>query len=405
MATARIAMAFAAAASFLGLAACNDAIAPFEQQICLLAPESRLDLPCSDEPLRIAEDPGFVALAGGQYHTCGLTASGEAHCWGWTLGEWHEIRTTPSRVPGDHRFATLTAGAAHTCALTADGTAYCWGANHSGELGTGTDAAGRTVASGTPARVATDISFIAITAGTSHTCGVAVDGTVHCWGMDWYGEIGRGRWEMERVPTPSAVVGGHLFGATEAGQRATCALDREGRAFCWGFGQIGQLGTLATSVCHDIFISARCSPWPIPVATARRFVSLTSGGTHLCALTANGEAFCWGDVGQGQLGPGDGHGYTPIAIPELRFASVEAGGATTCGITTAGETLCWGLNHFGQLGTRRRVYSTPRPEPVAGGHRFTYLAGGFSHFCGIAGSGATYCWGSNERAQLGTGTW
>src|SRR5262249_52066144 len=80
----------------------------------------------------------------------------------------------------------LTAGERHSCALRSDGTAWCWGRNRSGELGDGTTE-DRTA----PVQVAAGATrFSAIAAGIDHTCAVAQDGTVWCWGSNASGQRG-----------------------------------------------------------------------------------------------------------------------------------------------------------------------------------------------------------------------
>ena len=76
----------------------------------------------------------FASIVAGGFHTCGLTASGVAYCWGENIGG--EIgdgtfvaRNVPTPVHGDLRFSSLSAGYARTCGMALDGFAYCWGAN------------------------------------------------------------------------------------------------------------------------------------------------------------------------------------------------------------------------------------------------------------------------------------
>jgi alpha-tubulin suppressor-like RCC1 family protein len=393
------------------LPACENPIEQIGGSICLLDPTMPIELPCSPEPRRVVDDVGFVAIAAGQDHTCALTADGRPYCWGRMLYEPVDFRTgagistRPVPLSGDQRFIGIAAGESHTCALTEAGEAWCWVANHSGQLGISARAGELPPFSLTPARVAGEVVFTTLGPGRQHSCAIAAGGAAYCWGMDWYGEVGRGFWRMEVQPTPFPVVGHHEFTAIGSGQRFTCALRVDGEAWCWGHGHIGELGTRQTAVCADPFMNTRCSPSPVRVAISHRFVGIATGATHTCAITAEGRTFCWGDTGQGQLGPGAGDGFTPVEVAGHAFAAIHAGGSTSCGTTAGGETLCWGGNWQGQLGTGSLEYADPTPTRIAGGHRFTALSVGFTHACGIADSGATYCWGSNERGQLGAGVW
>ena len=61
-------------------------------------------------------------LSAGWWHTCGLTSTGSATCWGWN--DYGQVSPTPSGP-----FVALSAGYYHTCGLTSTGSATCWGAN------------------------------------------------------------------------------------------------------------------------------------------------------------------------------------------------------------------------------------------------------------------------------------
>jgi alpha-tubulin suppressor-like RCC1 family protein len=92
---------------------------------------------------------------------------------------------------------------------------------------------------------------------------------------------------------------------------------------------------------------------------------VTPGAAHSCALDDEGRAFCWGDNSAGQLGlpPGDAE-LAPVAThPSLRFRSLGLGGRFTCGVTLDDAVLCWGDNALGQLG--RAGESSHEPTPVA----------------------------------------
>ncbi len=137
--------------------------------------------------------PGITDLTVGGDHACALTASGAAMCWGegydGALGDPTLTATSlPVAVGGATTpFVALNAGEGrHTCALTATGAAWCWGANWSGQLGDGT-----TNSSATPVAVhglAHPVASIA--AGGGHTCAALTTGDVQCWGDNGDGQLG-----------------------------------------------------------------------------------------------------------------------------------------------------------------------------------------------------------------------
>jgi|tagenome__1003787_1003787.scaffolds.fasta_scaffold20972730_2 alpha-tubulin suppressor-like RCC1 family protein len=145
----------------------------------------------------------FVSISpGGPTHTCGLTTSGAAYCWGSNvlgkLGDGTTTdRLTPAAVAGGLVFTALSVGAGNqTCGLTASGAAYCWGINDDGQLGDGT-----TITRASPTAVAGGLAFVQLSTGTGHTCGVTVDGIAYCWGNNANGQLGDGGTTPRLVPT------------------------------------------------------------------------------------------------------------------------------------------------------------------------------------------------------------
>ncbi|MEM4461028.1 MAG: hypothetical protein QXY70_02735, partial [Nanopusillaceae archaeon] len=78
-------------------------------------------------------------------------------------------------------------GESHTCALLSNGSVACWGYNYYGQLGDGTN-----TNRATPVNVVGIDNAVAIAAGWGHTCALLSNGTVRCWGRNNYGQLGDG---------------------------------------------------------------------------------------------------------------------------------------------------------------------------------------------------------------------
>lgn len=340
----------------------------------------------------------FAAISLGTGHSCALTSDGAAYCWGTS---WHgetgagtarryTNTVAPARVAGGVRFAALDAGSFHTCALDAAGAAHCWGDNLYGQLGAGRAGEGAVLSA--PARAGSAAGLVAISAGNDRTCALTAGGAAQCWG--------RG------PPGPHRAPGGGAFTRLSAGGDFACALDAAGAASCWGGNEYGQLGGGAAGAPSDA---------PLPIVGGRRFVAVSAGTAHACALTGGGEAYCWGLGGDGRLGTGsEASSLAPVAVAGgLRFAAISAGRSHTCAVAADGAAYCWGQNLRGQAGAAWSAPARPTPAdlrklvptPVAGGLRFNIVvAGPAEHSCALDATGAAYCWGSNGGGELGVGT-
>jgi alpha-tubulin suppressor-like RCC1 family protein len=166
-------------------------------------------------------------VAAGNGHSCALTASGAAYCWGanWS-GSLGDGSTTPSSVPvaveGGYHFRQIVVGSSHTCALTAGGQAVCWGAGEQGALGDGL-----ATTSLVPVAVP-GYQFVRLTAGSSHTCGLTDNGTAYCWGSNTDMQLGDGTNIQRNSPT---VVSGDLaFLDISANGRGTVGITVGGQA-------------------------------------------------------------------------------------------------------------------------------------------------------------------------------
>jgi alpha-tubulin suppressor-like RCC1 family protein len=210
----------------------------------------------------------------------------------------------PQRVSGGIVLRSIEGGLRHVCGLTAAGEAYCWGANDSGQLGDGT----RTT---TPAQVraAPGLVFRSISAGVSGTCGIAISGITYCWGSSSRGELGVAPSAAPPAGTPVAMSFPSEVAQVVSVDQYNCALTTDGRAFCAGingspnivpvapdyrFSQLsGRLGqfcglTLDGTVRCNLLTTASA----VDGAPLLRSLSAGIFGAG-CGMGLDGFAYCW----------------------------------------------------------------------------------------------------------------
>jgi hypothetical protein len=291
---------------------------------------------------------GVMAIDAGSRHTCALTLAGGVKCWGLDNSEQLNGKRTSRLVPVDivglgSGISAVAAGGDYTCALTSGGGVKCWGVNnYSGQLGNGTT---------TESLVPVDVSGLgsgisAIAAGMYHTCALTTGGGVKCWGENGRGELGNGTTTNSSTPVDvSGLASG--VSAIAAGGQHTCALASDGRVNCWG-NTLGETGIDSTP---DSIV-------PIDVAGLQGEVSaIAAGYLHTCAVTSRGGIACWGSNSWGQLGSPPGNSRTPIDVLGLASGAIAitAGSEHTCALTSLGRVKCWGSNSFGQFGNGTRT--------------------------------------------------
>ncbi len=327
-------------------------------------------------------------ISAGSAHTCAVTPSGGAKCWGYNsygqLGDGTTVnKTTPVDVLGlTAGVASIDAGGSHTCALTTAGGAKCWGSNGNGQLGDNS-----TTQRKTPIDVLGLTAGVAsIDAGSSHTCALTTAGGAKCWGYNGQGQLGDGS-AIQR--TSPGNVSGLTSGVTilAVGYAHACVVTTVGAVKCWGSNYSLSPGSVA--------------------GLASGVASLAAGDGHTCAVTAAGGAKCWGANAYGQLGdnsttnrwsPGDVAGLTS------GVSRLTAGTRHTCALMVAGDVKCWGSNADGQLGDNSTI-TRYGPVPVTGlASGVRTISAGNAHTCAVTTSGGMKCWGNNAFGLLGDGT-
>lgn len=288
---------------------------------------------------------GVASITSGNSHTCAVTTAGGLKCWGLnSSGQLGDNSITTRRIPVDVQglsagVAKASAGASHTCAVTFSGAAKCWGNGGYGRLGDGSGATRRI-----PGDVAGMASGVAdISAGANHTCATTTSGAAHCWGQGGYRQLGLGTTDNQLTPQLVVGLSSGVLGVY-AGTYHSCALTTAGAVMCWGDNTIhGILGDGTTTA----------SATPVAVSGLSSGVSrLVVGGYHNCVVTTGGAAQCWG-LNSGQLGDGTLISRkVPTQVHGMLsgVAQLSAGGQHTCAVLETGTAKCWGNNGSGQVG-------------------------------------------------------
>jgi len=183
----------------------------------------------------------FTAVSAGSRFSCALATDQSAYCWGnndgGQLGDSTRTSSaTPVRVFGSGTtllFTSLSAGTDHTCAVTTSHDAYCWGRNNNGQRGSLNQ-------DPIPSLVAGGLSFASVSAGAGFSCGVTTGNVAYCWGFNPDGRVGNGT-TGNQFFSPVPVSGGLAFASVSAGFHA-CGVTTAGEAYCWGPNDYGEVG-------------------------------------------------------------------------------------------------------------------------------------------------------------------
>lgn len=372
------------------------------------------------------------AIAGGDAHSCALSASGMVWCWGdGSRGQLGSGSTTstpvpvPVRDPAGTGYLTgvraVTAGGNFSCAVVEGGGALCWGADGAGQLGDGRTSDALLPVVVRSGGVGSDplADVIGIDAGDSHAC--AVVGSVGsaravCWGTGTDGQLGHG--QASSSGTPVGVVGvggsGRLEGVAQvaAGDVHTCARMSDGAVRCWGQQQWGRLGN--GSQLWGIMASPVATSNLGPGGAAGLATGITVGASNSCASVSGAQGRCWGDNRTAQTWDRISSGglSNPISLPNTTGGMMASGSAFTCAAPVVGTGMrCWGANASGQLGqgtmTSPGVGQATATMNTAGTGALSgvsSVSAGEAHTCSVMADQSALCWGLGTSGQLGDST-
>jgi alpha-tubulin suppressor-like RCC1 family protein len=378
---------------------------------------------------------GFACLGGDfhlsaiRLHSCLAAADGKVWCWG--DNEFQELGDgtkdpglNPVLVSGlPPQAKQVSTGYAHTCALLRNGNIHCWGNNTAGQC-----AVAPTPTVSEPVLVdAGGVRFTAVASGQGHTCAIAEDKTVYCWGNTVHGQCGV-EWEAAgMVVGPTKIPGLDSVESIVTVKNHTCAVQsKEPRMSCWG----------SNTHVEESYINYKLGPGagqlaysaiPIPVELDAPIVGAGMGFESTYALTEDGRVFAWGRNNRGQLGIASGASTTPTSTPAPVMIESDSGLIPLTGVKSInrsdgsdqcvtlrepsdfGSFMCWGGDDWGEVGAGTQEGSRtnhPYPIPVrAVPPSTTSIVRGEDHGCGaVVVDDRTEIWCYGRPGVLGNGT-
>ncbi|MGH7483520.1 MAG: hypothetical protein ACRELV_15320, partial [Longimicrobiales bacterium] len=276
-------------------------------------------------PTEVAGNLRFSTISVGLLHTCAVTTEGEAYCWGSNqFGQLGtdaaaeicpsngECSTTPVAVMADVQFRSIRPGIFATCGLSQLSEIYCWGTNTFGVLGLPDAPVNEPIL---PTAVDGG-SYGQVSTGATSTCALTTTGSLECWGTNTFGQLATGDNDDRLSPTPAAA--GFAFSVVEMSNGNTilsfaCGIASDGSGHCWGSNNIGRLGSQAAmQTCTFGELVGPCANTPVGIALDATLTDISTGRQHACAITNEDQLYCWGSNAAGQFGNG---GTTSSSVP------------------------------------------------------------------------------------------
>jgi len=248
----------------------------------------------------------------------------------------------------------------------------------------------------------------------SHRCALLADGQARCWGSNLEDQTGHEDlfniaedFSPLEYPTIPLLTGTRQIKELALGANFTCAIFESGQVGCWGRNNVGQLGTVTPGNLVNL-----------GVLHARK---IAAGWDHTCVILSDGTVGCWGGNSCGQLGVQLGTENCTVADSAyrdtvqihafggtIRAIDITAGDKFTCVLMEDASVKCWGQNDVGQLGANiSNTNSTslgPQNTVLTGlPAKPVTLSSGRKHTCALLANGSVFCWGNNNRGQLGIG--
>jgi alpha-tubulin suppressor-like RCC1 family protein len=337
-----------------------------------------------------------LTISAGSSYTLMIDNSNLVWSWGYnlygTLGDNTNVdKHLPIKLYGNKTFCQISSSKYdyYSQAIDKNGKSWGWGGNNKGVyLGDNTYGV-----KSTPVAVCGNHTFCKIETGNLHTIAIDNNGKLWCWGFNDNGQLGNNN-PPTAENTPISITSGRTFCKISCGYQNSAGIDKNGKLWTWGYNLYGQLGNNSTS--------NKSTPFAIG-GVNKTFCEIYCGQFHMMALDFNGKSWTWGYNSSGQLGDNTNLSKnTPVSVyGNKTFCKISVGGYHSIGIDYNGKIWSWGRNLNGQLGNQTIVCEKTPVMLVGINKTFCKISGGNINTISIDKYDKMWGWGYNNYGQLG----
>ncbi|MCA9523972.1 MAG: hypothetical protein KC609_23545 [Myxococcales bacterium] len=333
--------------------------------------------------------PG-VDVSVGFDHSCSLSSTGQLSCFGNNSHGQLGIGFGKSPVPKKvikPKSKQFSVGSDHSCAVTAAGV-LCWGNNRENQLN-----ATATPSWGSVPQITSLEGWVSVSVEPSGrgSCGVkSADNGNYCWGLLGLDDVLRTSPTGFMAGTYRAVFPRDRFWC---GWRSDSDDTLDNAVSCFGTGTLGQMGVgVLTTNAGLVNLNGGDGK---PIKWNQVSYSNRSG----CGIGPAFELLCWGDsnVAFGDTKP---NRSKPEKVLDGVWLSVGTSDTHSCAISELDKLWCWGHNQKGQLGVAPDT-TLHAPKPI-GSDSWSQVSVGTEYTCAVRSDGKLFCFGDNAFGQSGS---
>jgi len=365
-------------------------------------------------PIKVLSDVKSVSYSSNYpYSVAAILSNGDLYCWGYNgsgqVGNGTtKTQLTPIKVLSDVKsvsysssYASSYAYYSSVAAILSNGDLYCWGYNGNSQVGNGT-----TKTQLTPIKVLSDVKSVSYSysyffphAYYYSVAAILSNGDLYCWGYNGSGQVGNGTTKAQLTPIKvlsdvKSVSYSSPSPSPFDSESSVAAILSNGDLYCWGYNGNGEVGNGTT----------KAQLTPIKVLSDVKFISYSSNYFFsVAAILLNGDLYCWGYNGNGEVGNGTTKAQlTPIKVlSDVKSVSYFSN-SSVAAILSNGDLYCWGHNCFGEVGNGTTEAQLTPIKVLSDVKSVSYISP--YSVAAILSNGDLYCWGCNEDGQVGNGT-